>query len=49
MFIVLYWLEIYDVAIVLNEDGLTKLFKTHAEAESFAELELAANWQIVEL
>jgi hypothetical protein len=49
MFIILTWLDFPDVSLVLNEDGLVRVFETHAEAQNFAESELSFNWKIVEL
>jgi hypothetical protein len=49
MFIILTWLDIPDVSLVLNKDGLLRVFATHVKAEQFAESELAFNWKIVEL
>jgi hypothetical protein len=49
MFIILTWLNFPDVSFVLNEDASARLFKTYAEAESFAESQLPFNWKIVEL
>jgi hypothetical protein len=49
MFIILSWLDFPDVSLVLNEDGKARVFPTHAEAERFAESELAFNWKIIEL
>jgi len=49
MFIVFYWPNLPNVNIVSKEDGTARLFETHAEAQGFAESELAFNWKIVEL
>ena len=49
MFIVLYWPNLPNVSIVSKEDGTARPFETHAEAQDFAELELAFNWKIVQL
>jgi hypothetical protein len=49
MFIILTWLDFPDIAIVLNQDGLARLFETQAEAGRFAFSELAGNWKIIEI
>ncbi len=49
MYIILTWHTLESILLVMNEYGTAKLFKSHLEAEKFAESELNFNWQIVQV
>ena len=51
IFVVLNWQSIYfeDMTLVATEEGKVQVFRSHKEAEGYAEENLNYNWKIVEI